>query len=151
VHREEKTQWVWTATGQSVNYVNWASGEPEFDEGEGHAIKLGTATHKMVVSRTSLNRTYRLSHYICEKSTSVNRLENSPLEKKSCSAGSGWTCRIDNSAHCVTMRFWDDRSPDWVVHLVTKEFFPLCEKYQLGQISYTNGNFISFHLIPLEL
>jgi hypothetical protein len=86
---EEKSQWVWTATGQSVN---WAAGEPRFKEGEGQALLLASDSHKMVLNSTILNKNFQMSYYICEKSTIDNGLRNSQMKWKSCSAGSDWTC-----------------------------------------------------------
>jgi hypothetical protein len=93
LYNEEKSQWVWTATGQSVNYTNWDDGQPKFNEGEGYAITIQKATHKMVVLKTSSKGVFYGAHYICEKSTSANGPQHSQLKQKTCSAGSGWTCR----------------------------------------------------------
>ncbi len=86
---------MWTATGQSVTYANWADGQPKLNEGVGHAIYLGSATYKMFVDKTRLENVLIVPHYICEKSTnsSANGPRNSQMKQKSCSAGSNWTCR----------------------------------------------------------
>jgi hypothetical protein len=81
-----------------VNYTNWEDGQPLFDEGEGHAIKLGSVAHKMLVEKTSYpilwTSIYSLAHYICEKNTNfVDGPRNDQMKWKSCSAGSDWTCR----------------------------------------------------------
>ena len=89
-------QWTWTATDQSMTYANWAAGETRCKEREGMCnLVLGMETHEMRAALVnSPDEDYR-AHYICEKSTNsfVNGPRNNQMEKKSCSAGSGWTCR----------------------------------------------------------
>jgi hypothetical protein len=84
---------VWTATGQLVNYANWRDSEPRFKEGEGQALLVASASHKMLVDKTSLNREYNVAHYICERNAFVNGARSNQMKQKPCSAGSDWTCR----------------------------------------------------------
>jgi len=114
LYNEEKSQWVWTATGQSVDYANWDDGQPKFDEGKGHAIILRPPTHTMFVGKTSSNKIYSTGQYICERNTnSVDGPRNSQMKQKSCSAGSDWTCRNEVTGcycHQTIERNWADAS-----------------------------------------
>jgi hypothetical protein len=98
LYDEKNSQWVWTATGQSVNYTNWDNGEPRFKEGEGRTIVLGKERLKMLVEKTMKQapggrQVDYDAHYICEKSAPVNVPRDNQMKQKSCSAGSDWTCR----------------------------------------------------------
>jgi len=113
LYNEKKSQFVWTATGQLVDYAKWEDGQPKLNWGEGHAIMLRKTTQKMVVEYTSSNKIYSTAHYICEKNTFINGSRNSQMKQKSCSAGSDWTCHNEVTGcycHQAINRNWTDAS-----------------------------------------
>jgi len=116
LYNEEKSQWVWTATGQSVDYTNWDDGQPKFNEGKGPSIMLSSANDKWFLYSTSLKDINYLiiGYYICERNTnSVDGPRNSQMKQKSCSAGSDWTCHNEVTGcycHQTIKRNWADAS-----------------------------------------